>query len=80
MIVCGGRTQRQVAALADRLVDAVKSAGLGVRGVEGYDPGDWILIDLGDAVVHIFRGEIRDLYNLEKMWSLPMPAPAEASA
>ena len=79
MIVCGGQSQRQVTALADRLLDTVKGAGLGVNGVEGYDSGDWILVDLGDAVVHIFRGEVRDLYNLEKMWSLPMPAPMEAS-
>ena len=80
MIICSGQSQRQVTALADRMVDAVKEAGFAVNGIEGYDAGDWVLVDLGDVVVHVFRAEIRDLYNLEKMWSMPMPVPIEATA
>lgn len=80
MIICSGQSHRQVVALADRLVDALKEAWHNVLGIEGRDPGDWVLVDLGDIVVHIFRAETRDLYNLEKMWSMPMPAPMEARA
>jgi len=80
MIICSGQSQRQVTALADRLVEAVKETGFAVNGIEGYDAGEWVLVDLGDVVIHIFRSEIRGLYNLEKMWSMPMPVPVEATA
>ena len=76
MIICGGQSQRQVSALADRLVEAVRGKGHKVQGIEGQDSADWVLVDLGDVIVHIFRNEVRELYNLEKMWSMPMPAPA----
>ncbi len=80
MIICSGQSHRQVVALADRLVDALKEAGHSVMGIEGRDPGDWVLVDLGDIVVHVFHVEVRYLYNLEKMWSMPMPVPMEARA
>jgi ribosome-associated protein len=68
MVIAAGRSQRQVVALADRITAAVKEAGFGRVSVEGLPFGDWVLIDAGDVVVHLFRPEVRDYYNLEKMW------------
>mgnify|MGYP005851561059 CR=1 FL=1 len=76
MVIACGRSQRQVTALADRLLRAIKDAGLGSAKVEGMAGGDWVLIDAGDGIIHLFRPEVRDFYNLEKMWSLD-PAPAQ---
>lgn len=71
MVVASGRSSRQVTAIAEKLADRVKQAtGRPVR-MEGKDTGDWVLIDCGDAVVHIFRPEVRDFYQLEKMWLSP---------
>lgn len=67
MLVATGRSQRQVAALAERVVAAAKGAGFR-PSVEGLRHGDWVLIDAGDVIVHIFRPEVRAFYNLEKMW------------
>lgn len=68
MIVCSGRSSRQVAAIAEKLVERVKAKyGIAVR-VEGKQTGDWVLIDTGDVVVHVFRPEVREFYQLEKMW------------
>ena len=69
MVVTSGRSQRHVASIADRLVKDLEQAGLrGIR-VEGMRQADWVLIDAGDIIVHVFRPEIREFYNLEKMWS-----------
>jgi ribosome-associated protein len=69
MVVATGRSQRHVASIADRVVkDLHKTGKSGVR-VEGMRQGDWVLIDAGDIIVHVFRPEIRAFYNLEKMWS-----------
>jgi len=69
MVVTSGRSQRHVNAVADHLVkDIEKSGGPRVR-VEGMRQGDWVLIDAGDVIVHVFRPEIRAFYNLEKMWA-----------
>lgn len=68
MIIATGRSQRQVLALADHVVAALKAAGHGRVSVEGVPHGDWVLIDAGDVLVHLFRPEIRQHYNLEKMW------------
>lgn len=69
MVVTSGRSNRQVASIADRLLKAFAEAGIkGVR-VEGMPHGDWVLIDAGDLVIHVFRPEVRAFYNLEKMWS-----------
>lgn len=68
MIVASGRSHRHVSAVADHLLQALHAIGCkGIR-VEGLDSGDWVLIDTGDVIVHIFRPEVRDFYNLEKIW------------
>lgn len=71
MIVASGRAPRHVSALADYVTELLKKIGTPPLSVEGKDTGDWVLIDAGDIVVHIFRPEIRQFYNLEKMWALP---------
>ena len=74
MVIASGRSSRQVAALSDKLVTSLKADfGRGAR-VEGKDAGDWVLIDTGDVIVHLFRPEVRDFYQLEKMW---LPAGAQ---
>jgi ribosome-associated protein len=71
MVVASGRSHRHVAAVADHLLDALKEAGLGTARVEGLTGADWVLIDAGDIIVHVFRPEVREFYNLEKMWQAP---------
>ncbi len=70
LIIASGRSHRHVGALADHVVRALKDAGYGKAKVEGLPACDWVLIDCGDVVVHIFRPEVRTFYNIEKMWSL----------
>jgi ribosome-associated protein len=74
MIVASGRSQRHVGALADHLLRALKDAGQGRCRVEGLPHADWVLIDAGDLIVHIFRPEVRAFYNIEKIWSVEPPA------
>jgi ribosome-associated protein len=71
MVVASGRSHRHVAAVAEHLLKALKDAGLGQARVEGLAGADWVLIDAGDVIVHVFRPEIREFYNLEKMWQAP---------
>ncbi len=71
MIVASGRAPRHVVALADYVTDLLKKDGNPPLSVEGKETGDWVLIDAGDVVVHIFRPEVRQFYNIEKMWALP---------
>jgi ribosome-associated protein len=71
MVVASGRSHRHVAAVAEHLLKALKDAGLGNARVEGLSGADWVLIDTGDVIVHIFRPEVREFYNLEKMWQAP---------
>lgn len=73
MIVASGRSARHVASLADHVVEDLREAGGLVLSVEGKEQGDWVLIDGGDLVVHLFRPEIRQFYNIEKMWAIPLP-------
>ena len=68
MIIASGRSARHVAAMAEHLVERLKMAGQGGVHVEGLPQADWVLIDAGDAIVHLFRPEVRTFYNLEKMW------------
>lgn len=68
MIIASGRSHRHVAAAADHLLRAFREAGCRDIKVEGLEGGDWVLIDTGDIIVHIFRPEIREFYNLEKIW------------
>ena len=70
MVVASGRSHRHVGAVADRLLRALKDAGLGSARVEGLPHCDWVLIDTSDVIVHIFQPEVRSFYNLEKMWSM----------
>jgi ribosome-associated protein len=71
MVIASGRSNRHVAAVADHLIKALKDAGFGQARVEGMPSADWVLIDAGDVIVHVFRPEVRDFYNLEKMWQAP---------
>jgi len=73
MIVSSGRSNRHVNALADYVMRALKEDGHKSLGVEGLEASDWVLIDAGDVIVHIFRPEVRQFYNLEKIWSVPLP-------
>lgn len=68
MVICSGRSTRQVAAIAQKLLDRLKETFRLSARSEGKDVGDWVLIDAGDVVVHIFRPEVREFYQLEKMW------------
>jgi ribosome-associated protein len=68
MLICSGRSSRQVAAISEKLADKLKQdIGLLCK-IEGKETGDWVLIDAGDVIVHVFRPEVRDFYQLEKMW------------
>ncbi|MFY9784891.1 MAG: ribosome silencing factor [Pseudolabrys sp.] len=69
MVVTTGRSQRHVSAVADHLVKDIEAAGNSRVRIEGMRQGDWVLIDAGDVIVHVFRSEVRAFYNLEKMWS-----------
>ena len=69
MVVTSGRSNRQVGAIADRLFKTLKEAGVSGVRLEGMPHCDWVLIDAGDVIVHVFRPEVRAFYNLEKMWS-----------
>jgi ribosome-associated protein len=71
MVVASGRSSRQVGALAEKLQERLKAAGYGPAAVEGTRTCDWVIVDALDVVVHLFRPEVREFYNLEKMW---MPA------
>jgi len=76
MVVCSGRSSRQVASIAEKLADRLKQRDGIVARLEGLDQGDWVLIDAGDVIVHVFRPELRDFYQLEKLW---LPAGAAAA-
>jgi len=69
MVVASGRSTRQVASIAQKLAELVKKAGYGPVRLEGLPAADWVLLDAGDVVVHLFRPEVRSFYNLERMWA-----------
>lgn len=73
MVIASGRSQRHVGAIAEQIRDTLKKAGHRDLKVEGVPVCDWVLIDSGDLIVHIFRPEVREFYNLEKMWSAERP-------
>jgi ribosome-associated protein len=75
MIIATGRSARHVAAIADHVVRALKDAGLGSVKVEGLPNADWVLLDAGDVIAHVFRPEVRSFYGLERIWA---PAASEA--
>ena len=77
MVICSGRSSRQVAAISEKLADRLKQEmRISVR-MEGKETGDWVLIDAGDVIVHVFRPEVREFYQLEKMW---LPAGSSLAA
>jgi ribosome-associated protein len=69
MVIASGRSTRQVAAMAQKLSQRIKEAGFGNSRLEGLPAADWVLIDAGDVVIHLFRPEVRSFYNLERMWA-----------
>jgi ribosome-associated protein len=79
MVIASGRSTRQVAAMATKLAERLKQSGHGSPRIEGLPAADWVLIDAGDVVVHLFRPEVRSFYNLERMWGFGDEAPATAA-
>jgi len=77
MVICSGRSSRQVAAISEKLVDRLKQEFRVSSKMEGKETGDWVLIDTGDVIVHVFRPEVREFYQLEKMW---LPGSAHRGA
>ena len=75
MVIASGRSSRQVNAIANNLVDHLKQKLHCAARIEGKDSHDWILVDTGDIIVHIFRPEVREFYQLEKMWQTPLAGP-----
>lgn len=71
MLVASGRSHRHVAAICDHLLRALKDKGFGPVRVEGQQAADWVLLDTGDVIVHVFRPEVREFYGIEKMWMAP---------
>ena len=74
MIVTSGRSQRHVGAVADQVITALRENGYGKPRVEGLPHCDWVLVDAGDVILHIFRPEVREFYNIEKMWQADFAA------
>lgn len=76
MVIASGRSTRQVAAMAQKMAEKLKREGFGPVRIEGLPAADWVLIDAGDVVVHLFRPEVRSFYNLERMWGFDDPETA----
>ncbi|HEY5107954.1 MAG TPA: ribosome silencing factor [Caulobacteraceae bacterium] len=79
LVIASGRSHRHVGAMADHLLRNLKDDGYGRARVEGLPHCDWVLIDAGDVVVHLFRPEVRAFYNIEKIWSVDSPHRIEAN-
>ena len=76
MVIASGRSTRQVASMAQKLAERIKHGGFGHCRIEGLPAADWVLVDAGDVVIHLFRPEVRSFYNLERMWAFgDAPAP-----
>lgn len=80
MVIASGTSDRHVKSLARSVLDKARERGARVLGVEGDREGDWVLVDLRDAVVHLMRPEVRDFYNLEKLWTVETPAATPTPA
>ncbi|MDV7338167.1 ribosome silencing factor [Terasakiella sp. A23] len=78
LVIVSGTSQRQVVAMADHLMEKLKAAGLKGLMAEGKDQGDWVVVDAFDVIIHLFRPEVREFYNLEKMWDGPASASADS--
>lgn len=75
-VIASGRSSRHVMSIAEHLARRLKEQGYGTRPVTGAAQGDWVLVDAGDIIVHVFRPEVRDYYDLEGMWNVPSPGRA----
>jgi ribosome-associated protein len=75
MVIASGRSTRQVAAMAQKLAERIKHGGFGHVRIEGLPAADWVLVDAGDVIVHLFRPEVRSFYNLERMWAFGEAPP-----
>lgn len=78
MIIASGRSDRHVGAIADQVAEKLKEAGYSRVRIEGQPHCDWVLVDAGDVIIHIFRPEVREFYNLEKMWLADRPEDTQA--
>ncbi|TCM18503.1 ribosome-associated protein [Novosphingobium sp. PhB165] len=76
MVIASGRSTRQVAAMAQKLGERLKQGGFGHARIEGLPAADWVLVDAGSVVIHLFRPEVRSFYNLERMWGFDGPSGA----
>ncbi|MBX7528280.1 ribosome silencing factor [Qipengyuania vesicularis] len=80
MVIASGRSTRQVASIAQKLAEKLKQNGYGPVKLEGLPAADWVLLDAGDIVVHLFRPEVRSFYNLERMWAFGDAPPVAGTA
>jgi ribosome-associated protein len=78
IVIASGRSARHVSSIAEHLARRLKEAGYGTRPVGGLAGGDWVVVDAGDVIVHVFRPEVRTYYDLEGMWSVDEPTRAAA--
>lgn len=79
MVVATGRVDRHVAAIASQIVTAMKDKGFSAPRVEGTEANEWVLIDAGDVIIHVFRPDARNFYNIERLWSADRPRDGEVS-
>ena len=78
LVIASGRSTRQVISISEKLIERLKHEKFPPASVEGKEHGDWVLIDAGDVIVHVFRPEVRDFYQLEKLWMTPFhESPAD---
>jgi len=80
MVVTSGRSNRHVSAVAEQVVKALRDNGFGKPRIEGLPHADWVLVDGGDVIVHIFRPEVREFYNLERIWASDAPPTKRAAS
>lgn len=80
LVIASGTSGRQVVAIAEHLRERLKHAGVTGTNAEGTSQGDWVLVDGGDVIVHLFRPEVRAFYNIEKMWGVELPASVHADS
>ncbi len=76
MIVASGTSSRHVSAMADKLAERLNILGLKDVRIQGQENSEWVIVDAGDVIIHLFKPEVRTFYNLEKMWSVPQISPA----